>query len=31
MTVVKLDEKIRAERVTPDQYARLTELLNESA
>ena len=31
MTAVELDEKIRAERVTLDQYARLTELLNESA
>ncbi len=31
MTTVGLDEKIRAERVTLEQFARLTELLNESA
>lgn len=31
MTTVGLDEKIRAERVTLEQFARLTELLNESS
>ena len=31
MTTVGLDKKIRAERVTLEQFARLTELLNESA